>query len=135
MILALLHQELTESAPTLGVLQAWAQGEPISDEAFESALDFIDRFTQAVQAGGLDGLAEYLGLVRLLLAQCQADPARENAAAERSHLAGWQGATGLYLKEPGSAHAVEALAPVVDRKNPAGQPKHAPEELAPLAVR
>ena len=109
MILALLHQELTESAPTLGVLQAWAQGEPISDEAFESALDFIDRFTQAVQAGGLDGLAEYLGLVRLLLAQCQADPARENAAAERSHLAGWQGATGLYLKEPGSAHAVEAL--------------------------
>ena len=109
MILALLHQELTESAPTLDVLQAWSQGEPISDEAFESALDFIDRFTQAVQAGGLDGLAEYLGLVRLLLAQCQADPARENAAAERSHLAGWQGATGLYLKEPGSTHAVEAI--------------------------
>lgn len=109
MIRALLQQELSDSASTLDVLQPWAQGEPVSDEAFESALDFMDRFTQAVQAAGLDALAEYLGLVRLLLAQCHADPARENVAAERKHLAGWQRATGLYLEGPGSAHAVEAM--------------------------
>ena len=88
MILALLQQELSESAPTLDVLHGWAKGESVSDEAFEAALDFLDRFTQAVQASGLDGLAEYLGLVRLLLAQCHAEPARDNADAERSHLAG-----------------------------------------------
>ena len=109
MILALLQQELSESAPTLDVLHGWAQGESVSDEAFDAALDFLDRFTQAVQASGLDGLAEYLGLVRLLLAQCHAEPARDNADAERSHLAGWHRATGLYLEEPGSTHAVEAI--------------------------
>jgi chemosensory pili system protein ChpA (sensor histidine kinase/response regulator) len=108
-ILALLQQELHESAPTLAVLQPWAQGEALSDEAFDAVLEFLDRFAHAVQASGLDGLAEYLGLVRLLLAQCQEDPGRENAATERSHVASWPHAAALYLKEPGSAHAAEAI--------------------------
>lgn len=109
MILALLHQELIESAPLLDVLQPWAQGETVSEDAFEAALDFIDRFTQAVQAGGLDGLAEYLGLIRLLLAQSQADSSRDNAATERMHLVGWREATIQYVQEPGAPAAVEAM--------------------------
>jgi chemosensory pili system protein ChpA (sensor histidine kinase/response regulator) len=108
-ILALLHQELNESAHTLSVLQDWEQGGDVSDEVFESALDFMDRFTQAVQASGLDSLAEYLGLVRLLLSQNYADPLRPDGAAERARLVGWPHAAMRYLEDPGSPHAVEAM--------------------------
>jgi hypothetical protein len=38
MLLELLRQELTESAPTLSALQAWAEGEPVDDASFESVL-------------------------------------------------------------------------------------------------
>ncbi len=109
MILALLQQELNESAHTLSLLQEWEQGADVSDEGFASALDWMDRFTQAVQTSGLDGLAEYLGLVRLLLSQNRADPSRPDGMAERSRLIGWYHAAMRYLEEPGSPHAVEAM--------------------------
>ena len=38
MILALLQQELNESAHTLSLLQEWEQGADVSDEGFASAL-------------------------------------------------------------------------------------------------
>ncbi|NBX33341.1 MAG: hypothetical protein EBR07_11560, partial [Planctomycetes bacterium] len=67
MLLELLRQELTESAPTLSALQPWAEGQPVDDAEFESVLEFMDRYAEAIQSSGLDALAEYLAMVRSLL--------------------------------------------------------------------
>ena len=109
MLLELLRQELTESAPTLSALQAWAEGEPVDDAEFESVLDFMDRYAEAIQSSGLDALAEYLAMVRSLLAQNHADPSRPPYLDERAHLAGWINAAILYLERPGDMHAVQAM--------------------------
>ena len=109
MLLELLRQELTESAPTLSALQAWAEGEPVDDAEFESVMEFMDRYAEAIQSSGLDALAEYLAMVRSLLAQHHADPNRPERLHERAHLVGWINAAILYLERPGDMHAVQAM--------------------------
>lgn len=109
MLLALLRQELTESAPTLSVLQAWAEGQSVDDAAFESVLVFMDRYAEAIQSSGLEAFAEYLLMVRALLSQNHADPTLPHALEERAHLVGWINAAILYLEQPGDTHAVQAM--------------------------
>ena len=109
MLLELLRQELTESAPTLSALQAWAEGQPVDDAEFESVLEFMDRYAEAIQSSGLDAFAEYLAMVRSLLSQNQADPTRPEFLDERAHLVGWIDAAALYLDKPGDMHAVQAM--------------------------
>jgi chemosensory pili system protein ChpA (sensor histidine kinase/response regulator) len=109
MLLELLRQELTESAPTLGVLQAWAEGQPVDNASFESVLEFMDRYAEAIQSTGLDAFAEYLAMVRSLLSQNQAGPTRPEYLDERAHLVGWINAAALYLEKPGDMHAVQAM--------------------------
>ena len=109
MLLELLRQELTESAPTLSVLQPWADGQPVDDAAFESVLEFIDRYAQAIQSSGLDAFAEYLAMVRSLLSQSHTFSKRPDYLNERAHLVGWINASILYLEMPGDMHAVQAM--------------------------
>ena len=109
MLLELLRQELTESAPTLSALQPWAEGQPVDDAEFESVLEFMDRYAEAIQSSGLDALAEYLAMVRSLLSQNHADPSRPQYREERAHLVGWINAALLYLERPGDMHAVQAM--------------------------
>jgi len=109
MLLELLRQELTESAPTLSALQPWAEGQSVDDAAFESVLEFMDRYTEAVQSSGLDALAEYLAMVRALMSQNHAYPTRPGYRDERAHLVGWINAAILYLEQPGDMHAVQAM--------------------------
>jgi chemotaxis protein histidine kinase CheA/CheY-like chemotaxis protein len=109
MLLELLRQELIESAPTLGVLQAWAEGQPVDDASFESALDFMGRYAEAMQSSGLGAFGEYLAMVRSLLSQNQANPTRPEYLDERVHLAGWINAAALYLEKLGDIHAVQAI--------------------------
>ena len=109
MLLELLRQELTESALPLSALQAWAEGEPVDDAEFESVLEFMDRYAQAIQSSGLHAFAEYLAMVRSLLSQNQADPTRPAYLDERAHLVGWINAAALYLEKPGDMHAVQAM--------------------------
>jgi len=109
MLLELLRQELTESAPTLGVLQVWAEGQPVDDASFELVLEFMDRYAEAIQSTGLDAFAEYLAMVRSLLSQNQANPARPDYLDERAHLVAWINAAALYLEKPGNMHAVQTM--------------------------
>jgi chemosensory pili system protein ChpA (sensor histidine kinase/response regulator) len=109
MLLELLRQELTVSASTLSVLQAWAEGQPVDDASFESALEFMDRYAEAIQSSGLNAFAEYLAMVRSLLSQNHADLNRPGHRNERTHLVGWITAAALYLERPGDMHAVQAM--------------------------
>ncbi|NBS96528.1 MAG: hybrid sensor histidine kinase/response regulator [Betaproteobacteria bacterium] len=109
MLLELLRQELTESASTLRALQAWVEGQPVDDAEFESVVEFMGRYAEAVQSSGLDALAEYLAMVRSLLSQNHADPNRPERLEERAHLVGWTNAVFLYLERPGDMHAVQAM--------------------------
>lgn len=115
-MIELLREEFAQEAPaTRETLTHWQKQPMLVPEGAADMLSLFDRFTQAVQTVGLDGLAAYLQLIHQFAGQLMANPGIQHNSSDEQimgvmWLSQWVDEVGAYLEKPAAPEVVESMA-------------------------